>query len=67
MASSLLFLLFILHNYSNSAAKLQNIREYRYKKENIFATLCIFSTKLLSIIPRINQNHTKFFFSMQSS
>ena len=62
MASSLLFLLFILHNYSNSAAKLQNIREYRYKKENIFATLCIFSTKLLSIIPRINQNHTKFSF-----
>lgn len=67
MASSLLFLLFILHNYSDSAAKLQNIREYRYKKENIFATLCIFSIKLLSIIPRVNQNHTKFFFSMRSS
>jgi hypothetical protein len=67
MASSLLFLLFILHNYSDSTAKLQNIREYRYKKENIFATLCIFSIKLLSIIPRVNQNHTKFFFSMRSS
>ena len=40
---------------------------HRYKKENIFATLCIFSIKLLSIIPRVNQNHTKFFFSMRSS